>query len=171
MQQQQPTSTGTAHQGVIPNPEGIWCYRCTTCRDVFTSSQGLAGHQGKHKSEGTWIRGAPHEKFFCPSAEIPDLYRQLGTRKSTPTVLRGEGNFYRLRNPVVYKPRRLPERPWAVLHQPQQAMVLQVPHVVTSERITSLSIQDQNLFANHPNQLVENTNVDDQEEIDLELRL
>uniref|UniRef100_M1DY37 C2H2-type domain-containing protein n=1 Tax=Solanum tuberosum TaxID=4113 RepID=M1DY37_SOLTU len=169
--QQQPPTSGIAHQGIIPNPKGIWCYRCTTCRDVFTSSQGLAGHQRKHKSQGTWIRGAPHEKFFCPSAGLPNLYRQLGTRKSTPTVLRGQGRFYRLRNPMVYGPRRLPGRPRAVLYQPQQAMVLQVPHVVAYARIAPLLIQDQNLFANRPNQLVENTNVDDQEELDLELRL
>ncbi|KAK6797072.1 hypothetical protein RDI58_004773 [Solanum bulbocastanum] len=129
--QQQPPTNGIAHQGIIPNPEGIWCYRCTTCRDVFTSSQGLAGHQ----------------------------------------LLRGQGRFYRLRNPMVYGPRRLPGRPRAVLYQPQQAMVLQVPHVVASARITPLLIQDQNLFANRPNQLVENTNVNDLEELDLELRL
>ncbi|KAK6803500.1 hypothetical protein RDI58_001284 [Solanum bulbocastanum] len=59
--QQHPPTSGMDHQGIIPNPEGLWCYRCTTCRDVFTSSQGLAGHQHKHKSEGTWIKGAPHE--------------------------------------------------------------------------------------------------------------
>uniref|UniRef100_M1DGQ7 C2H2-type domain-containing protein n=1 Tax=Solanum tuberosum TaxID=4113 RepID=M1DGQ7_SOLTU len=161
------------HQGIIPNPEGLWCYRCALCRNVFTSSHGLAGHQHKHKSQGTWIRGAPHEKFFCPATELPVLYQQLGTRKSTPTVVRGQGRFYLLRprNQVFYGPHRRRGRPRAVLYQPQQAMVLQVPRAVARASIAPMLIQDQNLFANGPNQLVENTNINDQEELDLELRL
>ncbi|KAK4737652.1 hypothetical protein R3W88_001349 [Solanum pinnatisectum] len=161
------------HQGIIPKPKGLWCCRCTTCRDVFTSSQGLAGHKHKQKSQGTWIRDALHETFFCPSTELPALYRQLGTRKSTSTVLRGQGCFYhsRSRNKFFYGPRRLPGCRRRVLYQLQQSMVLQVSCVVARALIAPLLIQDQNLFSNRPNQLVENTNIDDQEEFDLELRL
>ncbi|KAH0781679.1 hypothetical protein KY290_001277 [Solanum tuberosum] len=137
--QQQPPTRGIDDQGIIPNPEGVWCYRCIICRDVFTSSQGLAGHQHKHKSEGTWIRG----------------------------------RFYHLRprNQEVYGPLRRPGRPRAVLYEPQQTMVLQVAPNVEGAPIAPLLFQDQNLFANHPNQLVENTYIDDKEELDLELRL
>ncbi|KAH0781832.1 hypothetical protein KY290_001430 [Solanum tuberosum] len=103
MQQQQQIS-GMDHQGIIPKPEGLWCYRCTTYRDVFTSNQGLAGHKHQHKSQGTWIR--------------------------------------------------------------RTAMVLQVPCVVARAPIAPMLIQDQNLFSNLPNQLIENTNIDDQEELD-----
>ncbi|KAG5632831.1 hypothetical protein H5410_004548 [Solanum commersonii] len=39
-------------------------------------------------------------------------------------------------------------------------MVLQVVRVVTRAPIPPLLIQNQNLFANRPNQLVENTNID-----------
>ncbi|KAG5632523.1 hypothetical protein H5410_004240 [Solanum commersonii] len=45
----------------------------------------------------------------------------------------------------------MPGLPQEVVYQPQQAMMLK--------------------FANRPNQLVENTNIDDQEELDSELRL
>ncbi|KAG5632292.1 hypothetical protein H5410_004009 [Solanum commersonii] len=69
--EQQPPIRGIDHQGIIPNPEGVWCYRCTTCHDVFTSSQRIAGHKHKHKSKGTWIRGAPHEKFFFHPRNSP----------------------------------------------------------------------------------------------------
>ena len=41
--------------------------------------------------EKMWV---PSKKN-CPFDEIPKLYRRLGTRKSTPTVLPGEGRFYR----------------------------------------------------------------------------
>ncbi|KAG5632836.1 hypothetical protein H5410_004553 [Solanum commersonii] len=128
----------------------------------MSSSQGIAVHQHKHKSQGTWIRGAPHEKFFCPSTELPTLYRQLGTRKSTPIVLRHQGCFYRphMRNQIFYGPRRLLGRPCAVLYQPQQAMVLQVLRVVACAPIALLLIQEKNLFVNSPSQLVENTNID-----------
>lgn len=172
MQQQLPTR-GMDDQRIIPNPGGVLCYRCTTCRDVFTSSQGLAGHQNKHKFESTWIRDAPHEKFFCPSTELPALYLQLGTRKSTPTVLRGHGHFYHLRrrSQTVYGPRRKPGRPRAGLYEPQQTMVLQVAPVFEGSPISPLLIQDQNLFAARPYQLVEKNYIDDKEEIDLELRL
>ncbi|KAH0781736.1 hypothetical protein KY290_001334 [Solanum tuberosum] len=111
--------------------------------------------------------------FCCPSTKLPALYGQLGTRKSTTTVLRGQGRLYRtrLRNQVVYGPLSLPGRPQEVVYQPQQAMVFLVALVVKRAPIAPLLIQDQNLFANHPNQLVENTNINDQEELDLELRL
>ncbi|KAG5632393.1 hypothetical protein H5410_004110 [Solanum commersonii] len=94
MQQQPPTSR-MDHQGIIQNPEGLWCYR-------------------------------PHTLLRCP-------------RK--------------------------------VLYQPQQAMVLQVPRVIARALIAPLLIQDQNLFADRPNQLVENTIINDHEALDLEVRL
>ncbi|KAG5632522.1 hypothetical protein H5410_004239 [Solanum commersonii] len=98
--------------------------------------------------------------------------KALGS-KSTPTVLHGQGCFYRprQRNQVVYGPQRLPGHARAIFYQPQQAMVLQVARVVECAHITPLLIQDQSLFANRANQLVEDTNIDDQEELDLELRL
>ena len=173
--QQQPPTNEIAHQGIIQNPEGIWCFKCKTCSEVFTSSQGLAGHTHKHKNQGTWIRGAPHEKFFCPSGDLPALYSQLGKRKSTPTVLPGQGRFYRPRprNPVVQGPRRLPGRPRSILNQSQQPKVLQALRVAAPAPVpvTPPHIQDPNLFDNHLNQLVRSTNIDDQEELDLELRL
>ncbi|KAG5632832.1 hypothetical protein H5410_004549 [Solanum commersonii] len=87
-------------------------------RAAISSSQGLTGPQHKHKSQRNWIRGALHENFLCPSTELPALYRQLGTRMSTPIVLRHQGCFYRPhpRNQMFYRPRRLPGRPRAVLY-------------------------------------------------------
>ncbi|KAG5632833.1 hypothetical protein H5410_004550 [Solanum commersonii] len=127
----------------------------------MSSSQRLAGYQHKHKSQGNWIRGDPHEKFFCPSTELPTLYRQLGTRKLTPIVLRHQGCFYspHPKNQMFYGTHKLPGRPHVVLYQPLQAMVLQVLRVVAHAPIAPLLIQNQNLFANRPNQLVENTNI------------
>ncbi|KAG5632835.1 hypothetical protein H5410_004552 [Solanum commersonii] len=125
----------------------------------MSSSQGIAGHQHKHKYQGTWIRGAPHEKFFYPSTKLPTLYRQLGTRKTNPIVLHHQECFYHphMRNQMFYGPRRLPGCTRAVLYQPQQAMVLRV---VARAPIAPLLIQYQNLFANRPSQLVNNTNID-----------
>ncbi|KAG5632837.1 hypothetical protein H5410_004554 [Solanum commersonii] len=88
-------------------------------------------------------------------------------------MVRGQGQFYlpRPRNQVFYGPHKRRGHPRAVLDQPQQAMVLQVPRAVARATIAPLLIQDHYLFANRPNQLVENTNINDQEELDLELRL
>ncbi|KAH0715236.1 hypothetical protein KY284_008141 [Solanum tuberosum] len=69
MQEQQSTS-GAAQEGIIMKPAGVWCYKCRTCNDMFTSSQGLAGHQHKHISEGTLIKGEPQHKFFRLSADF-----------------------------------------------------------------------------------------------------
>ncbi|MCD9642988.1 hypothetical protein HAX54_030086 [Datura stramonium] len=87
----QPPTSVMDHQCLIINKE-IWCYGCKTCSEVFTSSQGLVGHQRSHILQGTWVRGASRDKFFCPSAHLATFYSQLGSRKSTPTVL-----LYRLR--------------------------------------------------------------------------
>lgn len=143
MQQQQPSSK-MAHQG-ITRPTGVWCYKCRTCFEVFTSSQGLAGHQRKHMSQGTWIRGARHYKFFCPSADLPTLYQQLGKRKSTPTVIRGKGRFYRprTRNPMVQGPHRLPSHPQSTYDQSQQATV---PRVVVPSPATDPLLIHADLF-------------------------
>ncbi|KAH0717574.1 hypothetical protein KY285_013605 [Solanum tuberosum] len=128
MQQQQPSSK-MAHQGLITRATGIWYYKCRICLEVFTSSQGLAGHQHKHMSQGTWIRGMPHYKLFCPSTNLPTLYDQLGSRKSTPTVVRGQGRFYRprTRNPIVQGPQRFPGCPQSIHDQSHKATV---PHVI-----------------------------------------
>ncbi|KAG5605777.1 hypothetical protein H5410_027269 [Solanum commersonii] len=45
--------------------------------------------------------------------------------------------------------------------QPQQAMVLQVPRDVAGAPIAPLLIEDQNVFSNHPNQLIGNTKIHD----------
>ncbi|KAG5632293.1 hypothetical protein H5410_004010 [Solanum commersonii] len=88
---------------------------------------------------------------------MPSHAINLGTRKSTPTVLRGQGHFCHLhpRNQEVYGPLRRPGHPWAILYEPQQTMVLQVAPNVEGAPMAPLLIQDQNLFANRPNQLVE----------------
>lgn len=220
--QQQPPTKEPVHQGIKPNFEGLWCFRCNTCREVFTSSQGLAGHQQKHKSEGTWIKGAHHEKFFCPIADLPSFDHQLGECKSTPTTFPGQEGFYHpcQRNPMVqgpcrpskcpqsilnqaqqammfqgprvvapspvsgqqgfYRPHpinpmvqgpcRLPVCPRSILNQSQQAMVLQGPCVVAPAPITPLP-EDLNILDTRLNQILGITNNDDQEELDLELRL
>ncbi|KAK4737530.1 hypothetical protein R3W88_001227 [Solanum pinnatisectum] len=147
-------------------PAIAWCYGCRIRGEVFTSSQGLARHQKKHLSHRTWMRGVPHQTSLCPSTDLATLYHELGEYQSTPLASNGQGNFYlplptKPMNHVVYRPRTLPGRPREVLYQPQQAMVLQVPRVVAHQK----------LFANRPNQLVENTNIIDQEALDLELKL
>ncbi|KAG5621910.1 hypothetical protein H5410_007128, partial [Solanum commersonii] len=108
MQQQQPSSK-MAHQGLITRAAGIWYYKCRICLELFTSSQGLAGHQRKHMSQETWIRGMPHYKLFCPSTNLPTLYDKLGSRQSTPTV----------------GPQRFPGCPQSIHDQSYQATV---PH-------------------------------------------
>ncbi|KAF3654561.1 hypothetical protein FXO38_15078 [Capsicum annuum] len=120
-----------AHQDIITKPADIVCYRCKTCQMVFTSSQGLAGHTRTHLLQGTLMKGESHERFLWPSTDLPALYRELGGRKSTPTVLPGEGRFYRPRprKSVVQVPQRLPGRPQKFFDQTQQAME-RVPHVV-----------------------------------------
>ncbi|MCD7464205.1 hypothetical protein HAX54_052286 [Datura stramonium] len=116
------------NQDLITN-QGIWCYRCRTCSEVFTSTQGLAGHQRKHMFQGTWVRGAPHDKFFCPSAQLPTLYRQLGNRMSTPTVSCGQGRFNhpRPKKPMVQGPHRLLGRPQAMFDPSQQQAMAREP--------------------------------------------
>ncbi|KAJ8545207.1 hypothetical protein K7X08_017790 [Anisodus acutangulus] len=140
----QPATSGMAHQGQITS-RGIWCYRCRSCQMVFTSSQGLAGHQHKHMRQGVWIRGAPHHKFFCPAAYFPALKRHLGNRKSTPTVLRGQGRFYRfrLRKPMV-GPRRLPGRPRKIIDPSENAMVRVPPRPRGHPRTFNQLPQQQN---------------------------
>ncbi|KAK6803445.1 hypothetical protein RDI58_001229 [Solanum bulbocastanum] len=49
MQQQPPTSR-MDYQGIMQNPEGLWCYRCATCRDGFISSQESYDVQASHTS-------------------------------------------------------------------------------------------------------------------------
>ena len=71
--------------------------------------------------QGTWKRGESHQKKICPSDEIPNLYRRLGKRKSTPTVLPGEGRFYRSRS------KRNFDHPRSTFDKSQQAIVLQKP--------------------------------------------
>ena len=80
-----------ANEGLTTNNAGIWYFQCRYCDEVFTSSQGLGGHQHKHMPQGTWKRGESHQKKICPSDEIPNLYHRLGKRKSTPIELPGEG--------------------------------------------------------------------------------
>ncbi|KAK6782230.1 hypothetical protein RDI58_020026 [Solanum bulbocastanum] len=111
-----------ANQGIATNPAGIWYFQCRYCDEVFTSSQGLGGHQRKHMPQGTWKKGESHQKIFCPSNEIPNLYRRLGKRKYTPTVLPGEGHFYRSRS------KRHLVHPRSTFDKSQQATVLPVPH-------------------------------------------
>uniref|UniRef100_M1D9H4 C2H2-type domain-containing protein n=1 Tax=Solanum tuberosum TaxID=4113 RepID=M1D9H4_SOLTU len=67
MQQQQPSSK-MAHQGLVTRAAGIWYYKCRICLEVFTSSQGLVGHQRKHMSQGTWIR-VPHVVVPSPAPD------------------------------------------------------------------------------------------------------
>uniref|UniRef100_A0A3Q7HP22 C2H2-type domain-containing protein n=1 Tax=Solanum lycopersicum TaxID=4081 RepID=A0A3Q7HP22_SOLLC len=110
-----------ANQGLTMNPAGIWYFQCRYCDEVFTSSQGLGGHQRKHMPQGTWKKGESHEKKFCPSDEISDLYHRLGKRKSTPTVLPSEGRFYRSRS------KRNLVHPRSTFDKPQQATVLEKP--------------------------------------------
>ncbi|TMX01582.1 hypothetical protein EJD97_024211 [Solanum chilense] len=88
-----------ANQGLTMNPEGIWYFQCRYCDEVFTSSQGIGGHQRKHMPQGTWKKGK---------------------RKSTPTVLPGEGRFYRSRS------KRNLVHPRSTFHKPQ-ATVLEKP--------------------------------------------
>ncbi|KAF3621570.1 hypothetical protein FXO38_31755 [Capsicum annuum] len=128
--QQSPTS-GMAHQDITTKPTEIVCYRCRTCQMVFTSSQGLAGHTRKHLSQGTLMKGETHERFLWPSTNLPALYRELGRRKSTPTILPGQGRFYRPRprKPVVQVPQNLSDLPQNIFDQTQQEME-QVPYVV-----------------------------------------
>ncbi|KAK4706523.1 hypothetical protein R3W88_033919 [Solanum pinnatisectum] len=111
-----------ANQGLATNPAGIWYFQCRYCDEVFTSSQGLGGHQRKHMPQGTWKKGESHQKIFCPYNEIPNLYRRLGKRKSTPTVLPGEGRFYHSRS------KRHLLHPRSTFDKSQQATVLPVPH-------------------------------------------
>ncbi|KAG5632834.1 hypothetical protein H5410_004551 [Solanum commersonii] len=101
----------------------------------MSSNQGLAGHQHKHKSKGNWIRVDPNS-VTPPRMLLPSPSEEF------------------------YGPHRFPRHPCAVLYNPQQAMVLQVLCVVGREPISPLHIQDQNLFASRPSQLVENTNTD-----------
>ncbi|KAH0776788.1 hypothetical protein KY290_008199 [Solanum tuberosum] len=196
MQEEQPTS-GAAQEGIIMNPAGVWSYRCRTCNDVFASSQGLAGHQHKHISEATLIKGEPHHKFFCLSADLPAIHLQLRKRKSNPTVLRGQGSFYHPRPKKwrVEGPCRLHGRPRLIYDQSQQDTVLQVPYVSTHaptpnpllnradsftpnhSQLVSYGVK-LNLNAPLPNKPVEsinssmsNTSICGQKELDLELRL
>ncbi|KAH0715235.1 hypothetical protein KY284_008140 [Solanum tuberosum] len=196
MQEQQPTS-GAAQDGIIMKPAGLWCYKCRTCNDVFVLSQGLAGHQHKHISEGTLIKGEPHHKFFCLSADLTTIHLQLGKRKSNPIVLRGQGRFYHPRPKKwrVEGPRRVHGRPILIYDQSQQDTVLQVPHVSTHSPTPNPVLNTADSFApNHsqlvsngvklnlnvplPNKPVEsinssmmNTSICGQKELDLELRL
>ncbi|KAG5577284.1 hypothetical protein H5410_057418 [Solanum commersonii] len=193
MQEQQPTS-GAAQEGIIMKPTGVWCYRWRTCNDVFSSRQGLAGHQHKHISEGTLIKGETHHKFISLSADLPAIHLKLGKQKSNPTVLRGQGCFYhpRPKKGRVESPRRLCGRPRLIYDQSQQDTVCQVPHVSTHaptpnpllNKADSFALNHSqlvsyevklNLNASLPNKLVEsinslmrNTNSCGQKELDLE---
>ena len=71
--------------------------------------------------QGTWKRCESHQKKNCPFDEIPKLYRRLGTRKSTPTVLPGEGRFYRSRSKRNFGHAR------TTFDKSQQAIKLQKP--------------------------------------------
>ncbi|MCE5166795.1 hypothetical protein HAX54_026697 [Datura stramonium] len=160
-----------ALQGLMTN-QGIWCYRCRTCREVFTSSQGLAGHQCKHIFHGTWVRGAPHDKFFCPSTHLTALYLQLGNRKSTPTVLPGQGRFYRprQRNSVVHEPHRFYGRPQSVFDLSQQQTMVQLNQNIALAARYLESVDSSNIITVTADWM-DVKEINDRQEIDQELDL
>ncbi|KAF3633582.1 hypothetical protein FXO38_25521 [Capsicum annuum] len=180
------------YRSVISKPDGIWCYRCRTCREVFLSSQKLAAHTRAHISKGTGVKGLSHHKFFCPSSYLPDLYHYLEKFQLTVTFLPGRRcyNSPSPRDPMVQGS----GHPRSVFDQSQQAMMLQVPRVATPtptpvtpmlaqaasfayplNPMVSYQFNQNVVLAARPEEpsksSIGSTSIAVQEEIDLELRL
>ncbi|KAG5616395.1 hypothetical protein H5410_016219 [Solanum commersonii] len=117
------------YPSLLMRPTGSWCYRCRFCNEVFTSSQGLAGHQTKHRFEDTWIKGAHHHKFFSPSADLPLHCRYLGYLMSDSIVIRNQERLRHppMRNSVVQSPIISLSDRRSSFNPLQQSMVLEVP--------------------------------------------
>ncbi|KAH0715237.1 hypothetical protein KY284_008142 [Solanum tuberosum] len=144
-------------------PAGVWCYKCRTCNDMFTSSQGLAGHQHKHISEGTLIKG----RFYHPR---PKKWRVEGPRR-----LRGRPRF-------IYDQSQqdtVLQVPHVSTHAPTPNPLLNKADsfAPNHSQLVSYGVK-LNRNATLPNKPVEsinssmrNTSICGQKELDLELRL
>ncbi|TMX01618.1 hypothetical protein EJD97_024102 [Solanum chilense] len=117
------------YQSLLTRPAGSWCYRCRFCNEVFTTSQGLAGHQTKHRFEESWIKGAHHHKFFCPSADLPLHCRYLGYLMPNPVVIHNQEHLrhQHLRNPVVQSPQISLSDRRSIFNPLQQSVVSEIP--------------------------------------------